>query len=66
MKYFRQEFKIVQLKIYPLIIVSLQDDYMEAVSKLVLTAKNAHSINPAIHFEVFIHKVRSKNGNTVF
>ena len=30
---------------------------MDAVSKLVLTAIKAYSINPAIHFEVFIHKV---------
>ena len=33
-----------------------QDDYMDAVQKLVLTAIKAYSINPAIHFEVFIHK----------
>ena len=45
-------------------VIDAQDDYMEAVSKLVLTATKAYSINPKIHFEVFIHKVDSLSDET--
>merc|ERR1712203_1047573 len=36
----------------------------DAVSKLVLTAIKAYSINPVIHFEVFIHKLDSLSDET--
>jgi len=45
-------------------VIDAQDDYMDAVQKLVLTAIKAYSINPAIHFEVFIHKVDSLSDET--
>lgn len=45
-------------------VIDAQDDYMEAVSKLALTAIKAHAINPVIHFEVFIHKVDSLSDET--
>ena len=45
-------------------VIDAQDDYMEAVSKLVSTVSKAHSINPEIHCEVFIHKVDSLSDET--
>lgn len=34
-----------------------QDDYIDALSKLLVTISRAYKINPHINFEVFIHKV---------
>ena len=34
-----------------------EEDYEEALPKLVETISTAHSYNSAIHFEVFLHKV---------
>ncbi|KAJ3202104.1 hypothetical protein HDU67_000794 [Dinochytrium kinnereticum] len=38
-------------------IVDAQDDYMDALRRLFQTVTFAHTINPNISFEVFIHKV---------
>lgn len=38
-------------------VVDAQDDYAEAVSRLVKTVQKARAISPNIVFEVFIHKV---------
>eukprot|EP00053_Salpingoeca_punica_P006427 m.60833 g.60833 ORF g.60833 m.60833 type:complete len:349 (+) comp13687_c0_seq1:74-1120(+) len=38
-------------------VVDAQDDYVDALTKLYATLKLAYRVNPAIHFEVFIHKV---------
>ncbi|XP_074656153.1 ras-related GTP-binding protein C-like isoform X2 [Tubulanus polymorphus] len=38
-------------------VIDAQDDYMEALSKLHMTASRAYKVNPSIKFEVFIHKV---------
>uniref|UniRef100_A0A8C5S4D6 Ras related GTP binding C n=1 Tax=Laticauda laticaudata TaxID=8630 RepID=A0A8C5S4D6_LATLA len=35
----------------------LQDDYMEALTRLHITVSKAYKINPEMNFEVFIHKV---------
>jgi Ras-related GTP-binding protein C/D len=39
------------------VIDAQEDDYDDALPKLVETISLAHTINPAIHFEVFLHKV---------
>jgi len=36
--------------------IDAQDDYTEALQKLHQTVTKAHQVNPAITFEVFIHK----------
>lgn len=38
-------------------IIDAQDEYYEALQKLHETIVKAHSINPSIHLEIFIHKV---------
>jgi Ras-related GTP-binding protein C/D len=38
-------------------VIDVQEDYLEALHGLFLTASHAHHINPKIYFEVFIHKV---------
>lgn len=45
-------------------VIDAQDDYLEAISKLVTTVLKAHSVNPDMHFEVFIHKVDSLSDDT--
>ena len=40
-----------------LILLLIQDDYLEALAKLHLTVTKAYAVNPNIKFEVFIHKV---------
>lgn len=35
----------------------LQDDYMEALTRLHITVSKAYKVNPEMNFEVFIHKV---------
>lgn len=35
----------------------LQDDYMEALTRLHITVSKAYKVNPDMNFEVFIHKV---------
>ena len=40
-------------------VIDAQDDHAEAVSRLAATIGTAHRINPAIVFEVFVHKVDS-------
>ena len=37
-------------------VIDAQDDYLDALSKLNTTVTKAHSVNPKIKFEVFIHK----------
>lgn len=39
----------------------LQDDYTDALNKLVVTVTKAYKINPSVKFEVFIHKVDGLN-----
>lgn len=39
------------------VIDAQEEEYEEALPKLVETISVAHSFNPAIHFEVFLHKV---------
>lgn len=39
------------------VIDAQEGDYEDALPKLVETISTAHHINPAIHFEVFLHKV---------
>lgn len=39
------------------VIDAQEEDYEDALPKLVETISTAHHINPAIHFEVFLHKV---------
>jgi Ras-related GTP-binding protein C/D len=39
------------------VIDAQEEDYEDALPKLVETVGMAHSVNPAIHFEVFLHKV---------
>ncbi len=39
------------------VIDAQEEDYEDALPKLVETISAAYSINPAIHFEVFLHKV---------
>lgn len=39
------------------VIDAQEEDYEDALPKLVETISAAHSINPHIHFEVFLHKV---------
>jgi len=38
-------------------VIDAQDDYSEAIGKLVATVAKASKVNPKISFEVFIHKV---------
>ncbi|KAI8810843.1 hypothetical protein BJ742DRAFT_798934 [Cladochytrium replicatum] len=38
-------------------VIDAQDEYNEALQRLVNTVSVAHKINPKIYFEVFIHKV---------
>lgn len=38
-------------------VIDAQDDYQEALKRLIEYVSKAHNINPAIKFEVFIHKV---------
>jgi Ras-related GTP-binding protein C/D len=38
-------------------VVDSQDDYSEAITKLCQTVSQAHKVNKAILFEVFIHKI---------
>eukprot|EP00127_Corallochytrium_limacisporum_P002958 Clim_evm5s144 gene=Clim_evmTU5s144 len=38
-------------------VIDAQDDFPEALARLVLTVEKAYKVNPAINFEVFIHKV---------
>ncbi|KAG7271378.1 hypothetical protein CRUP_019923 [Coryphaenoides rupestris] len=38
-------------------VIDAQDDYVEALVRLHTTVSRAYRINPAINFEVFIHKV---------
>merc|ERR1719378_664823 len=38
-------------------VIDAQDDYMDALMKLHHTVTRAYKVNPAIKFEVFIHKV---------
>ncbi|KAJ3609004.1 hypothetical protein NHX12_023532 [Muraenolepis orangiensis] len=38
-------------------VIDAQDDYVEALVRLHTTVSRAYRVNPAIHFEVFIHKV---------
>lgn len=40
-------------------VIDTQDDYSEALSRLMATIVVAHRINPAIVFDVFLHKVDS-------
>jgi len=40
-------------------VIDAQDDYSEALSRLQATIVVAHRINPAVVFEVFLHKVDS-------
>ena len=39
------------------VIDAQEEEYEEALPKLVETISLAHSLNPAINFEVFLHKV---------
>ena len=39
------------------VIDAQEEEYEEALPKLVETISLAHGFNPAIHFEVFLHKV---------
>lgn len=39
------------------VIDAQEEDYEDALPKLVETISTAHSLNPNIHFEVFLHKV---------
>lgn len=41
-----------------------KDDYLDALSKLNTTVTKAHSVNPKIKFEVFIHKVDGLSDDT--
>lgn len=38
-------------------VIDAQDDYMEALAKLISTVTKAYKVNPDIKFEVFVHKV---------
>jgi Ras-related GTP-binding protein C/D len=38
-------------------VIDSQDDYLEALQKLFVTIIRAQKINPAMYFEVLIHKV---------
>merc|ERR1719244_2295934 len=45
-------------------VIDAQDDYLDALSKLNTTVTKAHSVNPNIKFEVFIHKVDGLSDDT--
>merc|ERR1719495_2680095 len=45
-------------------VIDAQDDYLDALSKLNTTVTKAHSVNPKIKFEVFIHKVDGLSDDT--
>merc|ERR1719150_3093078 len=45
-------------------VIDAQDDYLDALSKLNMTVTKAHSVNPKIKFEVFIHKVDGLSDDT--
>lgn len=38
-------------------VIDAQDDYTDALGRLIQTVTKAHKVNPAIKFEVFVHKV---------
>ncbi|RKO96059.1 hypothetical protein CAUPRSCDRAFT_8555, partial [Caulochytrium protostelioides] len=38
-------------------VIDAQDDYLEALQRMFVTVTRAHSVNPQVSFEVFIHKV---------
>lgn len=39
------------------VIDAQEEDYEDSLPKLAETISTAHSINPSIHFEVFLHKI---------
>ena len=48
-------FRLCNTLVY--VIDAQEDDYEDALPKLVETISAAHHVNPNIHFEVFLHKV---------
>jgi hypothetical protein len=48
-------FKLTSTLVY--VIDAQEEDYEDALPKLAETISAAHAVNPAIHFEVFLHKI---------
>jgi len=45
-------------------VIDAQDDYLEALAKLNVTAAKAYAVNPRMRLEVFIHKVDGLSDDT--